>query len=117
MRALFYNVATWDEEISDLRDQLTDSINGLYQYYPEDEFKIVIDKELVTKATECHLRPDQKRVNGKNNKKCALCITNKQLKNYEAKIFTITKRGVMFEDMALQGSWIPKSEELIFKGK
>lgn len=40
-----------------------------------------------------------------------------RLKNYEEKLFTMKKRADMFEEMGLAGSWKPKFEELLLKGK
>ncbi|XP_008201431.1 E3 ubiquitin-protein ligase SHPRH isoform X2 [Tribolium castaneum] len=111
-RTLIYCIATWDENISELRETTIEVVNDLYTHCPDDEFKIIIAQELVQKATDCHLRPQKK---SKSRKKCPVCVANDHLKAYELKLFAMSKRTETFVDMSLKGSWKPTPEELIFK--
>jgi E3 ubiquitin-protein ligase SHPRH len=113
-RSIIYEIATWDDTISELREKTIDVVNNLYTHCPQDEFQIVIAQELVEKATDCHLRPQKK---SKSKKKCEVCVANDHLKSYEFKLFSMSKRTANFEEMSLKGSWKPTTEELIFKCK
>lgn len=111
---MLYEISTWDSSISELRESLMEVIDKLYLHSPEDEYKINIAKELVEKASSCHLTQSKK---SKSKKKCPLCVADDYLKAYELKLFSMSKRSRNFEDMALKGAWKVTTEELIFKCK
>ncbi|KAJ3664999.1 hypothetical protein Zmor_000523 [Zophobas morio] len=112
-RSLIYAISSWDDHISNLRENAIQVVNDLYTHCPEDEFQIIVSDELVQKATDCHLRPQKKSKSSK--KKCPVCVANDHLKAYEFELFFMGKRTTNFEDMSLKGSWKPTPQELIFR--
>lgn len=111
---MLYEIFNWDSSISELREVLLEAIDKLYINSPEHEYKINIPKELVEKASNCHLTQSKK---SKSKKNCLVCVANDCLKAYELKLFSMSKRSKNFEDMALKGAWKATTEELIFKCK
>ncbi|KAK9884497.1 hypothetical protein WA026_007338 [Henosepilachna vigintioctopunctata] len=112
-RTILYFIANWDEALTNHRVELISRVNRLFTYKENDRYKIIVNQELVQFGTDCHLRRE-KGATGKK-KKCPLCTTNDFLKLYESKLFNMAKRGITFEEMSLQGSWKPTSQELILK--
>lgn len=116
-RQLLMQIANWDEILTDYRYDLNESINKLFDYNPEQEFKIIIKPNVVNEAMECHLRPQNKKKPIK--KKCPICIVNQDLIKYEEKLFRMKKRNTTIteddNDDGLTGNWGPTCEELIIK--
>ncbi|CAG9815357.1 unnamed protein product [Phaedon cochleariae] len=110
-RSILNLIYSWDDDLSLTRTKLFDSMDTLYEYKPEGRHKIVIQENIVTKAMDCHLRPNRK----SKVEKCPLCKTDVHLKMYEGKLFHMIRREKTFEDMSLKGSWKPKQEELILR--
>ncbi|XP_028150030.1 E3 ubiquitin-protein ligase SHPRH isoform X2 [Diabrotica virgifera virgifera] len=107
---LLYN---WDNTLSMLREELFSAVTNLYEYNPDSIHKIVIERSLVTKAMNCHLRPQKKRE--KSTKKCPVCVSNNCLKRYELKLFNMTQRTETFEEMSLKGDWKPTYPEIVMQ--
>lgn len=91
-----------------------DSINRLYKKAENGD--LIVSKEVVEAATDCHLRPPQKK--GKSsqasNKKCLVCAANDNLNLYECRLFSSVKKDK--EGASNTCAWKPCSEELILKG-
>lgn len=112
LKTLQYLTSTWDDDIFDLRQTAIRRVHGLYTPCLKHNIKMLISHKSVEEARDCHLRSPRKRY----VKKCSVCEANDCLKCYELKLFAMNKRTEHFEDMSLQGSWKPTSEELILKG-
>lgn len=93
-------------------------MESIYLLYTKSENgDLIVSKNIVEAATDCHLRPPQKK--GKsapsNTKKCLICAANDNLNLYECKLFSSVKKDK--EGASNTCAWKPSSEELILKGK
>lgn len=113
-RKVLYLVTKWDNEISELGTTAADSVNRLYTKTENGD--LIISREVVEAATDCHLRPPQKK--GKSaqasSKKCLVCVANDNLNLYECRLFSSVKKDKEGESNTC--AWKPSSEELILKG-
>uniref|UniRef100_A0A6P7GAB7 E3 ubiquitin-protein ligase SHPRH-like n=1 Tax=Diabrotica virgifera virgifera TaxID=50390 RepID=A0A6P7GAB7_DIAVI len=74
-------LCNWENALYTLRKEVFAAVADLYENAPHNRFKVVIKKSVVTKAMNCHLRPQEKRE--KSTKKCPTCLFNKCLEKYE----------------------------------
>ncbi|CAH0562699.1 unnamed protein product [Brassicogethes aeneus] len=109
---ILYIIGTWDRILHELREELIDNLNSLFTADLNDEKVTVINiqKNLVSEAMNCHLRPDKK---GKK-KRCQLCEIEKMLKKYEAKLF-LNKVNQPRAEKKGESSWLPTLQEVILK--
>lgn len=112
-RTLLRKTYNWHLDLDELREALFKALNEIYEEDVETK-NISIKSELVNRARDCHLRPQQQK-NKKGNSKCLICLSNVKLKDYETALFTIKKRSETFEEMSLVGSWKPRFEEILLK--
>ncbi|KAF2879520.1 hypothetical protein ILUMI_26652 [Ignelater luminosus] len=109
-KEMLHFVGTWERKINDLRLTTIDLLNKIYDYTTDDK-NIIISAGLVQAAVDCHLRPQERNT---EESKCLVCKVSVQMREYEAKLFDMTKTNNI-EDISNKGSWKPTSEELIFK--
>lgn len=110
-RVLLRLICLWWDEVTERRLTLLDSVKQIYNVDATSS-KIVIREDLVHMAADCHLRSNKK---AKQKKKCLVCIANDELKKYESKLFHMTERNKFFEEMSLQGNWMPRPEEIVVR--
>ncbi|KAF7281635.1 hypothetical protein GWI33_004494 [Rhynchophorus ferrugineus] len=113
-RTLLRRVYNWHLDVDDSRENVFKVLNNIYTEDTATKY-ITIREGLVEKAMDCHLRPQQQKVK-KKMQKCAVCLADAKLKEYESKLFTMKKRSDIFDEMSLVGSWKPRIEEIILKG-
>ncbi|XP_066137838.1 E3 ubiquitin-protein ligase SHPRH isoform X1 [Euwallacea fornicatus] len=114
-RTVLRIVYVWHQDLEESRDRLCDAIKALYEEIPGSKH-IQIGHGVVEKAMDCHLRPQKSKKSKKTVRRCAVCLANVKLKDYELKLYTMKKRIQDSEDWSLQGSWKPRLEELILRG-
>lgn len=105
---LLYLVTYWDDSLYQLRREVLKRFKILYTIKDDS---LTIPANIVHKAMNCHLRPENKK--DKVKKLCELCDVHNQLKLYESKLFNMQKK---VEDVANAGSWKSTIEEHALKG-
>lgn len=82
-----YYITRWNDTIQDLRADILEDFNSLYQF---DNDILVIPEHITMAAMNCHLRKDTRKKES-SKKKCALCAIKEKLKLYQSKLFSLAK--------------------------